>query len=295
MIRVILSLVVLGTFASSAFAAEVIKVKGKSALIDLKGDPAAPGDLFYAVKPDGKRAAIIKISKVKGEKAIGKVLKGKAASGYTLELKPSEVAQKSRPKRSSDDPSSEPTSEPVGGKRSYWGGYFGFAQDSMDVNVNDFVSGTFREKASLSGNGFSAKGLFDYELFPQVWFRGTTGLEGFSVSGKTACGVNNAEACNADIYYLSFDFLGRYVFSEGSARPWIGAGVGLLFPVSKKATALDSSSISTTNVMILAGGLDWFMSPKMYIPISLEYGLLPKSDEVEATWIALRAGFAVPF
>ncbi len=293
MIRVITALVVLiGFFAPSAFAAEILKVKGKSALIDLKGDPAAPGDVFYAVKPDGKRAAILTISKVKGEKAIGKITKGKAAAGYTLELKPSQVTQRARPARDEYDSSAE--SAPTG-QRAYWGALVGFAQDSMTVNVNDFSTGLFREKTSLSGNAFSAKGLFDYELFPQVWFRGTAGLEGFSASGSAICGVNNAETCNADIYYLSFDFLGRYVFSRGNIRPWLGGGIGLLFPASKKATALDSSSISTTNVMIFGGGVDWFTSPRMYVPISLEYGLLPKSDEVEATWIALRAGIAVPF
>lgn len=295
MIRIIIYIWVLMTFSPLGFAAEVIKVKGKSALIDLKGDPAAPGDLFYAVKADGKRAAIIKISKVKGEKAIGKVLKGKAATGYTLELKPSDVALKSKNRSSQDGSGSDEASSSPSSSRAYWGGYFGFAQDSMTVNVNDFTSGLFLRKEELTGNGFSAKGLFDYELFPQVWFRGTSGLEGFSVSGAAVCGTNNAETCNADLYYLSVDFLARYLFSMGTARPWVGGGIGLLFPMSKKATALQASSISTTNVMVVAGGLDWFVSPRMYIPISLEYGLLPKSDEVEATWLALRAGFAVPF
>jgi hypothetical protein len=294
MIRVILSLFVFFAMPS-AFAAEILKVKGKSALIDLKGDPAAPGDLFYAVKPDGKRAAIIKISKVKGEKAIGKITKGKAASGYTLELKPSAVTRNSRSSSEDSASSDSGSSAPAGGVRSYWGFLLGYGMDKMDVNVNDFTSGLFREKTSLSGSGFSAKGLFDYELFPQVWFRGTTGLQGFSVSGSSICGVNNAETCNADLYYLSFDFLGRYVFSNGNIRPWAGGGIGLLFPVSKKATALQASSISTTNVMMFAGGVDWFISPRMYIPISIEYGLLPKSDEVEASWIEFRAGMAVPF
>lgn len=296
MIRIIISIWVLMFFTPLGFAAEVIKVKGKSALIDLKGDPAAPGDLFYSVKPDGKRAAVIKISKVKGAKAIGKVVKGKAAAGHTLELKPSEVAQKSKNRPSQDSSSSADSSgSPPSSSRSYWGAYFGFAQDSMSVNVNDFNTGLFLRKEELSGNGFSAKALFDYELFPQVWFRGTSGLEGFSVSGASVCGTGNVETCNADLYYLSFDFMARYLFSMGTTRPWAGAGIGLLFPMSKKATALQTSSISTTNVMVFAGGIDWFISPRMYIPITLEYGLLPKSDEVEASWIALRAGFAVPF
>lgn len=276
------------------FAAEVIKTKGKSVLIELKGDPAAPGDQFYSIRPDGKRAAILKITKVKGDKAIGVITRGKAAAGHTLEIKPAAVTQEARQGtagtrgRSSTSPIN-----PTG--RAYWGAIAGFAMDSMDVNVNNFNDNSFLQRTSLSGNGFSLKGLFDYELFPQVWFRGTSGVEGFSVSGSNICGPGNVQACNADLYYLSFDFLGRYLFSMSQYRPWIGGGIGLLFPVSKKASALDSASISTTNVLVAAGGLDWFISPTMYVPISLEYGLLPKSDEVEASWITIRAGLAIPF
>jgi hypothetical protein len=41
--------------------------------------------------------------------------------------------------------------------------------------------------------------------------------------------------------------------------------------------------------------VDWFMTPNLYIPVSVEYGFLPKSDEVEANLISLRIGLAVPF
>ncbi len=91
MFRSLVCFFVLSLFAFPAFAATVGKVKGKNVLIDLKGDPAAPGDLFYAVKADGKRSAILKIGKVKGDKAIGTILKGNAAPGMSLELKPSKV------------------------------------------------------------------------------------------------------------------------------------------------------------------------------------------------------------
>jgi hypothetical protein len=169
----------------------------------------------------------------------------------------------------------------------------------MDVRVTNATNQDLGT-ASMSGYGFSAKGLFDYELFPQIWFRGTAGLETFNAeagsrgSGRD-CGPGNSDACNAKLMYLTFDFIGRYVFGQGSFRPWLGGGLGLLFPASKDATALDPASISTTNVIVFAGGFDWFTSPTFYVPVSIEYGLLPKSDEVEASWIALRAGFAVPF
>lgn len=274
-----------------AFAATVTKVKGKSALIDLKGDPASAGDSFYAVAASGKRSALIRIAKVKGDKAIGKIMKGSASAGMKLELAPSKVASGGGGGGGS---SKKPAASSSDG-RSYWGAIFGYGRDSMDVNVNDSITGAFKEKASLSGSGFSAKGLFDYEVFPQVWFRGTAGLEMFKVAGPAKCGTLNGEACTADINYISMDFVARYVFTTSSFRPWVGFGVGLLFPMSKSATALQAQSISTTNVIMVPAGVDWYISPNLYIPISVEYGMLPKSDEVEASWIAFRAGFAVPF
>lgn len=278
------------------FAAEVIKVKGKGVLVELKGDPAVNGDIFYLISPDGKRVGIIKISKVKGDKAIGKLAKGRAEPGFTLEFKPNKTAKASggggggshMASPSMDDGSTS-------SKRSYWGAMVGFSMDSMSVSVTETGTNKDLGTVAMSGNGYAAKGLFDYELFSQIWFRGTSGIEMLNFAGDSKCGVTNKEACTAKLMYLTFDFIGRYVFGQGSFRPWAGGGMGLLFPASKDATALDPSSISTTNVILLAGGFDYFLSPTMYIPISIEYGLLPKSDEVSANWIAIRGGVAIPF
>lgn len=290
MMRSLAVLCLLVFFTFNVFAGEISKVKGKRVLIDLKGTSAASGDVFYAVKSNGKRSAIIKISKVKGDKAIGSITKGKAEAGMTIEPKPASVAGGG----SSSKKSSSSSPPPDG--RSYWGVLAGYAMDSMSVNVNSStVAGQSLGQANLSGTGFSFKGLFDYELFPQIWFRGTTGLEMFNVSGEAKCGSLNREACDAKINYLTFDFMARYVFSVGDFRPWGGFGIGLLFPMSKEATALQSNSISTTNVMVPAFGLDWFISSTSYIPISVEYGMLPKSDEVDAKWFAFRVGYAFPF
>jgi len=278
------------------YAAEVTKVKGKGVLIELRGDPAVTGDNFYVVSPDGKRRGLVKIKKVKGEKAIGTLVKGKASPGYTLEFKQQKTGGSKASSGGAKMAAPSMDDGSAAGARSYWGALFGFAMDSMAVQVTSAPpASTNLGVVNMSGTGFSAKGLFDYELFSQIWFRGTTGIEMFNASGEAKCGPSNTDACTAKLMYLTFDFIGRYVFGSGSFRPWVGGGLGLLFPASKDATALDPASISTTNVMIITGGFDWFTSPTFYVPVSIEYGLLPKSDEVEATWIAVRAGFAVPF
>lgn len=275
-------------FSLAGFTAEVSKVKGKSVLIKLEGEPAQSGDEYFLLNSSGKKRALIRIAKVKGDRAIGKVTKGKAQAGMILQHRQEKSASAGRANQRSSSTSSSDS-------KMYWGGVIGISQNSMDVVVKDTNNNTVGT-SSMSGMSFSAKGLFDFAILDEMlWFRGLAGLQGFSASGSSICGVGNSQTCNAELYYLTADFLGRWVFMPDSFRPWIGGGLGLMFPASKDSSALDSSSIGTTSAYIAALGVDWFMSPQFMIPIQLEYNMLPKSDEVEASFIALRAGFAVPF
>jgi outer membrane protein W len=68
-----------------------------------------------------------------------------------------------------------------------------------------------------------------------------------------------------------------------------------MFPASKSASALDTNSISTTTVFLVQAGFDYFLNKNMFIPFSVEYGMLPKSNEVDASWMELRVGLGIPF
>ncbi len=287
-------------FSFAAEAAKVAKVKGKKVLINLDGDPAQVGDIYYTLTPQGKKAGIIKLQKIKGNQAIAILGKGRALPGYGLEYR--------TPKGSTAKSSSgtagveEAIASDSGGstsgssKKMFWGGMVGFSMDTMDVDLKD-GNGATRATAGLTGSAFSVKGLFDYELLQQVWFRGTAGLEGFKASGSSVCGDSPTfgQACDVDINYLAMDLWGRYLFSTGDYRPWLGVGFSLLFPMTKKASAVEEGSISNSSVMAFGGGLDWFISKDMYVPIQLEYGILPESEDVSAHMIALRVGLGIPF
>lgn len=288
MMRNILVLVLSSLFfCVGAYAADVTKVKGSNALVDLKGEPAAPGDTYFTLGSDGKRRGILQITKVKGDKAIGKITKGRVDIGMTLEKRVSAISPASgKSRKSGDTPSGT----------SYWGGMFGLGMDKMNVKVHSSThEGETVGTSSMSGIGYGGSGFFDYELFKHIWFRGLGGIEGFNAAGNSICGAANNSACNASIYYISLDFTARYVFTESTFRPWLGAGVALMFPASKTSTALDSASISNTTVIQVLGGVDYFINKDMFIPVSIEYGLLPASDEVDATWITFRIGLGVPF
>src|SRR5262245_720959 len=115
-------LLVVALFAPCLYAAQVTKVKGKSALVTLQGTAAAAGDRFYAME-GGKKKAIIQIAKVKGDKAIAKVVKGTAAAGMSLSPAPAASGGGAATAAKESGSSSGGGSSSSGGTpngRSYW-------------------------------------------------------------------------------------------------------------------------------------------------------------------------------
>lgn len=291
LLRILLCFSLLCLFIpTSGFSAQVAKVKGKSLLIDTQGDPLKPGEVYFVVDVDGSRKAIVKITKVKGNRALARLGKGVPQVGMSLQKRGQNVARSSR---SSSAPGGY-SSSGSGVSQSYWGALLGVGFDSLTADIIS-DAGIKQGTASTSGTSFSFKGLYDHRLFDKVWFRGLFGIEGLKTEGSKACGNSANEACNVDIMYLSADAIGRYVFTEGQFRPWAGGGVSLLFPLSKSSTLLQTSSITNTYALIFAVGVDWEISPTMVIPLSVEYAMLPKSDTVEASWVQVRGGLAFPF
>lgn len=285
---------ILGLFLSlllvpiAAQAAKITKVTGKKIMFELEGDSAKAGDVFVAYDAAGKKKGLIKIKAVKGNRAVGLLGKGRAEIGWVAKVS----SAKGKSSRTAKSSSGGTDASPSG--TSYWGIVGGLAMDSMKVKIDNDGVGANETTVSMSGMAFSLKGLYDYNLFSQVWFRGMAGLEGVNASGSTQVGCQN-KACNASIYYLSTDLWGRFVFTDGSIRPWVGGGFSLMFPATKKATALEENSITNTSAISIGGGIDWFTSSTFAIPIQLEYSMLPKSETVEATAMGIRVGVLMPF
>lgn len=287
--RLITALFIL-VWTSSAFSATVTTVKGKQLLINLDGDAASAGEEFYLINPEtSKKAAIIRIKKTSKGKALAEVVKGKAATGYTLQAKaPSAM--------SADAPVSSQKSESVvlsTSKNSY-GIMGGFIMNSMSANVsyNDGVT-TVSSSSSMSGTGFGVGGFYDYSLSPDWVARGYAGMEQFVAAGSAAAAAcKGTTDCNANINYLSMYGLMKWYLLQGSFRGWLGGGLGYLMALSKSSSALNESQISANQVFTFAFGGDIQMSRQNYIPVSIEYNMFPDSPTVKASQILIKAGWA---
>lgn len=256
---------------SSSFAAVVKAVKDNQIILDMEGDNFKVGDVLKIWDGSGKQVGLAKIKAVKGNKAKA-VIKGRAEAGFKLTLRSGSGGDSGGGSRHATGPSDH-----------YWGVVVGFDSASATATLaadNDSVK--------MSGSGFLLQALYDKTFFPWLGFRGLAGITSFDVSGPTDSGCNGGGTCNTSIVYFGGDFLGRVLIKSF----WVGAGVDLLFPLSKSATAIAPSSISNTLLYDLALGYDWRFASGNYIPIQFDYQLFPSSSTVSAHMISISAGYA---
>jgi hypothetical protein len=259
----------LTSFTGKLMAAKVVAIKGKIVEVEGVAGEFTANSVWDVRNADRKKVGIIKIKAVQGTKAKG-IFKGDVQPQYVITPRSQQREKRSVSRKT--------------GKRQL-GGLAGFNFTTAETKV-----GT--ETLTLTGSDFSVKFLVDYYLFKSFWFRGTSGLEQFSVGGKndTDCGGE----CTANIKYFTLDFWGQYRFGEAK-NFWAGAGFGFLIPVAKNTTAFAESSVTNLNVFLLGGGWNYQLKKGSYIPIQVEYDIYPSSNTVEASAYAVRIGYSKDF
>jgi hypothetical protein len=286
--RTLTALSLLALISVTAHAAVITKVSGEQVLIDLQGDSSYTEGSRYLLMVGDKKKAVVEISKVKGDRAIGKVLKGTAQVSGTLAALPTSggasSAASSAPARSSRSArsSSRRSRRERSGSITY-GGVIGYGSTSQTVAV---TKGGVSETIAMTGSSISLKGFADLPISGNFGVLGRVGIENFGVAGSSP----NLGAVETKIMYLSADVLMRYLFLEGKFRPFPLLGMGLHYPLSKSSGVLDVQRISATTIFFLGGGFNYTLNETMYLHATLEYGLFPPSNDVKTSLIAGRIG-----
>lgn len=264
-------------------AASVQMVKKGRVLLKLQSEITAKGDVFYVYDKKRRKVGKVKVYKVKGNKAYARLTGGKARKGYLAKIKKYKSSKKISKEYSTSG------NVEVGGT-TFWGVLVGMSSSTATVNIEKS-----NKEVSLTGSGVTLKGMFDYGIFQQVWIRGTAGLQGFNIAGASDPNCTPGGDCFANINYLSFDAIGRYLFNLSSFRPWIGGGFSVLFPLSSDYTVFETDTVTNTNLFTFAFGADWFMSSTSFVPISIEYNMYPSGEKVSASSIDFRVGYGMEF
>lgn len=276
-------------FSSYTHASYIEKVRDKKILIYLDGLKVQKGDLVNVLEPIQKKTVgIFRITTVKDGKAIGVVVRGRARVNYEITSRKTKGQTVDRTKRSKEKEEKPKETVDAGGTYAI-GGMLGVGFDSMDIKIGSPV-----ESVSQSGMGFSLSGVFDYRLNPWLSLRGTLGFEQFKVSGN-ASSASPCTSCQTEFTLLSTMAWGRVHVTQTETTIWVGPGMGYVVPMGTKSNALDVSSIKNMLIFGAGGGVDIAFNPKMYIPIQLEYVFLNNSEDVKATYYAIKAGVVFKF
>lgn len=283
-IIVALSFLLFGT--STLHASEIKKVKGEGVLIQFDAEGSAqPGDSFYALNAENKKKAIIEVTKVKGTMGVGKIRKGQAEVGMTLEPRTGDSSRNDRIKVTR-----EKKKAGKGGPFAI-GGMLGLGYDTMSLTATP--PGAAQIAYTLTGTGYSADAVGDYALSKSLYIRAFAGLENFSVSGtssRNACGNFSSTNCSTQILFIRADGELQFKFDLGPGKALVGGGGGIWMPMSSSTNALDSSTITTMAVFHISAGYDFKMNDTMYFPVELFYHFFPSSSTVQTSLIALRFG-----
>lgn len=284
------------TFATSAFAAKVLQVKGARVLIDMEGDEFMNGEEFFLINPiTNKKTAIVRIRQTKNGKAIAEIAKGKADVDYTLQAKaPSPTAAPMSAEVAEESPRSSRSKGFSKTSKNSWGITGELLMISLSTQFTVASAPGQTATADMKGTTFGVGGYYNYMLGQDFSVSASADMQQFDAAGSAnfaACNNGTTTDCSVKITYLSFYGMGRWYFLKSQINGWLGGGGGFLLAMSKQTNVLKAEQISTNQVFTLAGGGEYQLGKKNYIPFSFEYHLFPSSSTVKANMMVLKAGY----
>lgn len=260
-------------------------IKGEKALLILDGGPVQVGDQFQVTDLTGTEKAQIEIRQIKDQRAIAYIIKGELTQPpdtYVLNPQaPTKTTMETPP------PATAQPLTPIPQTKGYYGG---LSYNQMNVSLTSATT------LKLTGTSFNLGAFYERAMNRQVQVLARAGYEGLKASGSlnsTACeGSNN---CEVDIGYLNADAIVKYTWNRGSKDFWAGGGLGFLLPLLKKSNVIDTSKMTISEKLIIAGGMTWPLDAKTFVPIQLEYSIQPSNNVVSAQQLILRAGYGTRF
>lgn len=292
---------ILLTTTHHARAAQLLQVKGANALIEFTSEETLPseGNQFYGLV-GGEKKAVIEITKVKGHRAIGRVISGTLDVDATLSPAPTNQPPPPPSTPTATKPASREKKRPAPpsvakGKKSRYhreatpfeqmtfGALVGYALDTQTVTVSG-------QSLTMTGAGMSLSAFVDNPISGPLGLISRGGAEQFSVKGSKS-GAN----VKTDLLYFTLDLLLRYDFMEGVFVPQAYGGISIHVPVGKSSDVLDTNQISTTTVFPIGIGAKYALSGTWYLTGSAEYVYFMPSSQVTTSAIAVRAGGGLSF
>ena len=287
-------------YLNMAFASVIMKTKGNRALIKLEGVSSERGDKFNVLNTSGRTMGILEVKRIKGDRALGVLLKGKMKKGAVLE--PRSVQSTRSYVRDEDDDYDYSNRLSTRGKsqitpRSTTGVGFiaGLHLNSVRVSNDKII---FGPGAELGLN-------LDFRLSSLLHVRLAGSFYMFRANG-IGC-PDDIRTCALDINYPKGTAILRgFLLIDDRINLWIGAGASILYPIPT-ANRLNLTEESFKYVHwspVVALGIDYHFG-EFYIPIQLEVNWInpfiisfksqTQSNQVKPFFMGVKIGLVFSF
>ena len=240
-----------------AQSATVVKVKGSRALVDLEDMEVDKGDKLIAIDLYGKTKGIVKVQKVKRNKAIVDLIKGKVRTGWILESSSGKEIKKYKPVRRSKKHSAS-----IMRKRSNLGSNAIGLLGGGSFNVLDIM-----DQNRLSGLSWKGALFVDMATFIKwISIRTIAGYTQFLASGQ-------AQSQGLLIHYPGAQVLIKGIFWQHPRfHVWAGLGGALFYPFVDQQMNLNLDQRSFKGLhgtASLALGVDTQIG-NLYVPVQVD-------------------------
>jgi hypothetical protein len=276
------------TVVPKTLAYTVHKAASTGVIFQLDGQPVSNNQDFYIVDENNKAKVLVRVEKFNSTQAKAKLIKGNIG-----QVQPGWNLRPVRAPASVPDGSQVASQIPtkLGKPRNAAGFMLSYMMSSMNAK---FSYNGANQTAAMSGSSIGTLGYYDLTLNKNLQVRAMGGLETFDAKQAkdvAVCDKGLSKECSVKINYLSMYAMGKYNITKSKNRFWIGGGLGYLLATGKSSSVLDTSLITSNQVLTIGLGLDIGMGPKNTIPVSLDYSLFPSSSTVSASIISLKFGF----
>lgn len=275
----------------SGYGFTVSKSNNTGVVFSLDGATVTEGQELYVIDANNVKKLLVKVKKFNSTQALADITKGNPKNiqiGFQLIPTRAVASVPADGTQTMNTPKKNALLKP---KNSY-----GFLASYMMNNMNaKFSYNGTNQTAAMTGSAVGALGFYDYSVNRNLTARVMGGMETFQATQNkdtAVCGKGTTTTCDVKISYFSMYGMGKYNLTKDKNKFWIGGGLGYLLATGKSSTVLDTSMISSNQVLTIGAGMDIGLGKNM-IPVALDYSLFPSSSTVSASIISLKFGFGL--
>lgn len=222
-------------FSSLALSGTVAKSTNRKVIVDFDGEtiPEPNSRIYILDQETHKEVGLVEIQKVKGTRALGKILKGRANPGDTTDIAQSRKHREEEREPADESQVTHTISRPKN-RTSYvtYGVGADFIYTSMYLKNSD-------GDGSVTGNGLGVRAAIEYPMSYNWVLSGSLGLHPLNVTSTTS-GYDFTVATN----YLGTEAIARYALDKRNEGLWLGGGLGYYFPMSSNLSTKPKSELT---------------------------------------------------